>query len=158
MCNSKISILKQIFSYRAYQSVGMRSKSSCISQDGWHTLPKYLQWQLPSLKTRHLPLSSKNIANTISHQKIATIVRGCNGFIRYFKIASNNAKNMWKAMFELEKSKGHSILWSLVGIYKIRMFLEFEIIPTIVAGVTTIVVYQTATIWLGLWQLCPWLQ
>ena len=29
VCNSKISILKQIFSYRAYQRVGMRSNSSC---------------------------------------------------------------------------------------------------------------------------------
>ena len=33
-----------------------------------------------------------------------------------------------------------------VGIYEIRMFLEFEIIPTIVVRVATIVVQQTATI------------
>ena len=43
-------------------------------------------------------------------------------------------------MFELEKSKGHSILWSLVGIYKIRMFLEFETVPTIVIGIVTIAI------------------
>ena len=123
-----------------------------------------MQWQLPSFKTRHLPLSSKNIANTISHQKIATIVRGCNGSIRYFTIASTNAKNIWKAMFELKKSKRHSILWSLVGIYKIRMFLQFEIIPIIVVGFATISWLGTLQqlwfiklrpLWLGLLQLYP---
>ena len=53
-------------------------------------------------------------------------------------------------MFESEKSKGHSILRSLVGIYMIRMSLEFEIIPTILVGVATIAVYQTATIVIGI--------
>ena len=148
--NSKISIIKQIFSYRAYQRVEMRSNSSCkVRMDDMHC-GNICSGSCPLLKLDISHYLQKILQTQNSHQKIATIARGCKGSISCFTITSNNAKIMWKAMFELEKSKWHSILWSLVGIYKIRMFLEFQIIPTIVVGVATIVVNQTATISMGL--------